>query len=188
MTTVARRRLRWGLACAGVLAGSWLGLNEEPRRTGRAADEAAVYALALRMAADAAPVPELVRWVESTPVAAIYMTGTPGEAREYGWLRREFPRVRASTVADFTRRQPDRASLRDVLPRGWFPLSRSPRLLEDEPARYSLSNIGFDSERTQAVVYVSHVCGETCGMGSYLFLERTGTRWRISQAFMAWIS
>ena len=187
MSIVPRHGLRWALAVAAVLAGFWFGLRHEPRRTGMAADRAAIYALALRAAPDAAPVPEAVRRVEAVPTIATYMTAGR-QHREYGWLMREFPRLRQETVADFTRGQANRGSLRGVLPRGQFRVIRSRPMTDDESPRYSVSNIGFNAERTQAVVYVSHVCGGTCGSGSYLFLERAGSRWRISHSFMAWIS
>ncbi len=187
------RMQRW-LALAGLVAGLWLGLNAEPRRAGMAADRAAIYALLLGIpTVQDAPGWQPVRRVQSAPAVATYMdlaaSGTPPE---YQWLLREFPRAAPATVADFTRRQEDRSSLRGVLPRGGVWLVRAPAGVDGEDSArrpyYAFSQIGFDPGRTQAVAYASHVCGTTCGAGHYVFLERTGGRWQISSMFMAWIS
>jgi hypothetical protein len=50
------------------------------------------------------------------------------------------------------------------------------------------SRVGFNVERTQALVYVEHGCGGTCGAGRYLLLAKREGVWRIEGAYMAWIS
>jgi hypothetical protein len=187
------QRLRGKLVFAGLVAGLWFGLNAEPRRTGMAADEAAVYALALGTASAHAPGWEPYRLVQSAPAVATYLTLSEGP-RDYGWLRKDFPRLLPSTVAEFTRRQSEGGALNRILPRRRVLLVLPGDEDEDEARlgaapRYALSRIGFDPDRTQAMVYVSYVCGTTCGQGLYVFLERAaGGRWRVRGSIMAWIS
>ena len=41
----------------------------------------------------------------------------------------------------------------------------------------SLSSVGFDPHRTEALVYVSYYCGSLCAGGSFYVLRRSGIRW-----------
>jgi hypothetical protein len=40
-----------------------------------------------------------------------------------------------------------------------------------------LSAVGFDRDKTRAIVYVAHHCGGLCGQGTYHFLERRHGAW-----------
>ena len=44
---------------------------------------------------------------------------------------------------------------------------------------FSVSRIGYDASRTQALVYVSYQCGTLCGSGRFVLLERAADRWRV---------
>jgi hypothetical protein len=50
-----------------------------------------------------------------------------------------------------------------------------------------LSRIGYSDDRTQALVYVAHVC-PLCGSGGYVLLARTGGRWSIVAESQDWVS
>jgi hypothetical protein len=50
-----------------------------------------------------------------------------------------------------------------------------------------LSNVGFDKEKTQAVVYIDYKCG-LCGFGMYLILEKENGLWKIKQTNKLWAS
>ena len=41
----------------------------------------------------------------------------------------------------------------------------------------NLSAVGFNSDRTKALVFVVHYCGNTCGSQSYIFLEKKSDKW-----------
>jgi hypothetical protein len=41
----------------------------------------------------------------------------------------------------------------------------------------SLSAVGFNSTRTEALVYVAHRCGSLCGSGEYVFLQKQNGQW-----------
>jgi hypothetical protein len=44
-----------------------------------------------------------------------------------------------------------------------------------------LSRIGFNPEHTQALVYVTHWCGDGCMSGDVWFLTRTGENWTVTE-------
>jgi len=41
----------------------------------------------------------------------------------------------------------------------------------------SMSAVGFNAEKTIAIVYMGHSCGGLCGGGSYHVLQKTGGKW-----------
>src|SRR5215813_7637139 len=43
---------------------------------------------------------------------------------------------------------------------------------------YSFSAVGFNQQRTRAIVWMYYACGELCGTGTYHFLEKSGGIWR----------
>jgi hypothetical protein len=188
-----RERTRW-LALAGFVVGSWFGINHEPRRTGIAADSAAVYAVVLSDLPRDAPRWEPVRLVEAAPAQATYMgRGDSDDPGDFGWLLRDLPGAERGSVAGFRDRLNDRTSLRGLLPRSRVWLVQPQGNSEpDSPlelaARHTFSHIGFNPERTQAIVYATYTCGSMCGSGHYVLLQRTGRRWRIVSTTMAWIS
>src|SRR5205085_11380065 len=53
---------------------------------------------------------------------------------------------------------------------------------------YGLSAVGFNRERTQALVYFWNACGGTCGDGSYVLLEKCDGTWRIVKRMGLWVS
>jgi hypothetical protein len=194
------RRLRGALALAGLLCGAWLGFTHEPRRGGMAADTAAIYALLL----DSMPrlsgfAPARVRFVRGvperpwqfSPVHGIILE--PGDVRPY--LARGFDRVDPATVEAFQRAVSRTDAFGRLLPRrrvwrvgasvgGVEPLV--PRILY--ASVHGFSHVGYNPARTQAIVYATFHCGETCGGGVYVLLQRSPRGWRIVDTLMAWIS
>jgi hypothetical protein len=47
-----------------------------------------------------------------------------------------------------------------------------------------VSAIGFNPERTQALVYVERGCGATCGQGGYVLLSKEGKVWKVQKEAM----
>ena len=41
----------------------------------------------------------------------------------------------------------------------------------------TMSAVGFNVDKTVAVVYVGHRCGSLCGGGRYHFLQKTNGKW-----------
>jgi hypothetical protein len=52
----------------------------------------------------------------------------------------------------------------------------------------AFTNVAFNTSRTEALLYVTIVCGPLCGSGNYVHLERTGTRWVVKRIVMSWVS
>ena len=50
------------------------------------------------------------------------------------------------------------------------------------------SRIGFNAERSQALVYFEHWCGNLCGSGLYILLTKDNDEWKVRHIHRAWIS
>lgn len=57
----------------------------------------------------------------------------------------------------------------------------------DSPGLIRLSRVGFDPERQQALVFVSHVCGGRCGRGVYLLLSDASGSWEVIGKSGEWV-
>ncbi len=52
----------------------------------------------------------------------------------------------------------------------------------------TFSRIGFNAEKTQALVCISHWCGGQCGAGTFYFLMKTSGKWAIQWEQGSWVS
>lgn len=52
----------------------------------------------------------------------------------------------------------------------------------------TFSRVGFNKDKTQALVHYSYVCGELCGQGQYILLIKKEATWTIEKEWMTWIS
>jgi len=54
-----------------------------------------------------------------------------------------------------------------------------------------LSAVGFNADKSKALVYISHHCGTLCGTGGYVFLEKRDGKWAratLKASLCGWIS
>jgi hypothetical protein len=58
----------------------------------------------------------------------------------------------------------------------------------DSGGYVSLSNVGFNNARDQALVYFVHWCGSLCGTGHYIPLRKKENSWSVLEKGMIWIS
>ena len=52
------------------------------------------------------------------------------------------------------------------------------RLYPESGGLIELSAVGFNQDRTVAVVYMGHMCGQLCGGGTFHVLEKVDGRWQ----------
>jgi len=52
----------------------------------------------------------------------------------------------------------------------------------------SVSRPGFNKEMDQALLFIEHRCGDLCGTGHYILLEKSGDTWKVIQQNLVWIS
>ncbi len=52
---------------------------------------------------------------------------------------------------------------------------------------FELSTVGFNSDQTQALLHVDHVCG-LCGHGGYVLLRKVNGRWAVAAEVSSWVS
>jgi hypothetical protein len=50
----------------------------------------------------------------------------------------------------------------------------------------SLSKVGFNKDRTQAIVYMQTSCGFLCGAGEYILLTKSENKWKVSIIHGCW--
>jgi hypothetical protein len=202
VSTRAARLLRAALALAGVLAGIWLGFGSEPRRSGVGADTAAIYALLMDSLAhlNEQP-PPAIRFIRVRPDRPLqfFLSGEtlrePGDHRAF--LARGLEGEAPATLEAFQRALADTSPLRPLLPRRRVWLVGEPRKSDGAAPLvprllyapvHGFSHVGFNADRTQAIVYATFFCGDTCGDGNYVLLERGGAGWRITDIENAWNS
>jgi len=122
------------------------------------------------------------------------------------WLKDAFPQISPETINDYKLKNKVPYRLRDA-----FDLRVKHKLVASEQIEQifkfggegwpqffkkypnsggyvSLSRVGFNYDRNQALIFVSHSCGPQCGSGSYVFLLKSDNIWRVSKEAMVWIS
>lgn len=52
----------------------------------------------------------------------------------------------------------------------------------------SVSRVGFNPAKDQALVYMEHWCRSTCGTGHYILLGKEQNEWKFLKSFSPWIS
>lgn len=52
----------------------------------------------------------------------------------------------------------------------------------------SVSLPGYSPDGDIAVVYVAHHCGSLCGQGTYVYLRRANSQWKVLIRFPVWVS
>lgn len=52
----------------------------------------------------------------------------------------------------------------------------------------TLSRVGFNKDKSQALMFVAHSCGWLCGEGNYILLVNKADGWKVEKKLMTWIS
>ena len=50
------------------------------------------------------------------------------------------------------------------------------------------SRVGFNMDGTQALFYYSNSCGDLCGSGSYVVMQRHANHWVVEKEIVMWVS
>ena len=114
------------------------------------------------------------------------------------YIRQELPEVSRGTLNDYKTINSAKRRL-DSIP-GFTVPHRIRLVTDDDQDRVSvhhaaesasidrptgivtLSRVGFDPSRTQAVLYAEFYCGPECGHGEYVMLTRVDGQWRIADS------
>lgn len=54
--------------------------------------------------------------------------------------------------------------------------------------RFSISQLGLNFRKTEAILYVNHTCAGLCGGGSYILMRKVDGVWRIVDEHLIWES
>jgi len=68
---------------------------------------------------------------------------------------------------------------------GWFAFYKR---FPGSPGIITFSRVGFSEDGTQALFYLSNHCGELCGTGMYVVMEKRNGSWAIGKEIEMWIS
>ena len=68
---------------------------------------------------------------------------------------------------------------------GW---TRFYKKYPDSSGLIFLSKVGFNPDRTQAMLYAGRQCGGLCGSGSYLLLNKRNGKWVVEKDMGLWVS
>ena len=58
----------------------------------------------------------------------------------------------------------------------------------NSPGIISLSRVGFNSDKDQALVYTANSCGNLCGKGYYVLLMKSDKGWKVQKEIFLWVS
>ena len=58
----------------------------------------------------------------------------------------------------------------------------------NSPGIISLSRVGFNSHKDQAIVYIANSCGDLCGKGYYVLLMKSEQGWKVQKEMFLWVS
>jgi hypothetical protein len=62
------------------------------------------------------------------------------------------------------------------------------RLYPKSQGFMTLSRIGFNSKKTQALLYIGNLCGGLCGAGEWFLFAKEGNSWKIEYVATVWVS
>jgi hypothetical protein len=65
--------------------------------------------------------------------------------------------------------------------------NRWQRLFPQSAGFFVFSTVGFNAERTEALLHVDYFCG-LCGGGSYVLLRKHNGRWAVAEEASTWVS
>ena len=58
----------------------------------------------------------------------------------------------------------------------------------DSGGFYSFSRVGFNNEKTQALLFVGHFCGALCASGKWILLTKMEGKWVETTRHLVWVS
>jgi hypothetical protein len=62
------------------------------------------------------------------------------------------------------------------------------RLYPKSQGFMTLSRIGFNPKKSQALLYIGNLCGGLCGSGQFALLAKEGKSWKIQNVATVWVS
>jgi hypothetical protein len=132
------------------------------------------------------------------------------QRRDWGFRSKSKESPHADTIADFTAKKNERCTVKSgfgdpksysIVPSteidGYFPKTVNKKK-DGWKAFYEkhlqaggfwrFSRPGYNSDRDEALVYVSHSCGWLCGTGHFYLLSKQSGAWKVRNRLMLWIS
>ena len=139
--------------------------------------------LNLRMDGNGQPIPWTQTASSLQSQAPTLKRTTIDAFRETNWRQATFQRS-FHTVFDYE--LVDSTQLDSIFKNGSWPAFY--KRFPGSTGNLGFSRVGFSADGTQALFYASNRCGELCGGGEYVVMDRREGRWVIEKEIQMWIS
>lgn len=53
---------------------------------------------------------------------------------------------------------------------------------------FVVSHVGLNLDKTEALLYVDHLCSGLCGGGSYFLMHKVNGAWHVADSHVTWVS
>jgi hypothetical protein len=53
---------------------------------------------------------------------------------------------------------------------------------------FVVSHVGLNLDKTEALLYVDHLCSGLCGGGSYFLMRKVNGAWHVADSYVTWVS
>ena len=118
-----------------------------------------------------------------------YIENTTSEQRVHQ-MKKSYPSVSEETLFDYDEKKLQSSKIGygfDLLV-GYKLINENELEKDNTNKMIRLSKVGFNSEKTEAFVYVEFICPALCGEGNKLLLEKVDGVWKIKENFGGWRS
>jgi hypothetical protein len=102
------------------------------------------------------------------------------EPESLRWIGSISPRIEFLSEDEIDRIFPENASV--------YPWTDFYKRFPGSSGLVTLSNVGFNGDHTQALVYFANVCGGLCGSGEFVVLKKVRGRWVVERTDQLWVS
>jgi len=146
----------------------------------------------------------IVLWAETTTYNMLVDDSQPEWKHPeafHNMVKEAMPEAEVQTVDNYLLRNTSPEQLRIWNPGVNYALVTESELPEDnhfwaryhekfpQPSRLiTFSNVGFNNQHDQALVYMTQACGGLCGGGGYVLLKKVNGKWEISKELGLFVS
>ena len=103
-------------------------------------------------------------------------------------FREQFPEIKDETITDFNLRNEERSQLKPIQDIDFYVFESDYKDSGQETASAYLSSVGYDEDKTQAIVEMGVTYAPLAGQGRLIYLTKIDGEWKISGGLTIWVS
>jgi len=103
-------------------------------------------------------------------------------------FRERFPEIKDETITDFITQNEERNRLKPIQDIDFYVFESDYKDNGQETTSAYLSSVGYDVDKTQAIVEMGVICAPLAGHGRLIFLTKIDGEWKISGGLTIWVS